>query len=646
MNSRDSLIGTVYDDRYLLKRRIGQGGMANVYLGDDQTLGREVAIKVLSMRYAEDDQFVERFMREASSAARLNHPNIVQVYDRGEANHTYYIAMEYVEGETLKDIILRDGALPDADLFEYTRQALHALRFAHRNGVVHRDIKPHNMMIDTEGRLKIADFGIARAGADQGLTEGGSIVGTAQYLSPEQARGETVSASSDLYSIGIVMYEMATGKVPFEGDSPVNVALKHINEAVPRPSDERRSIPAPLEAVIVRALQKDPQQRYQTADEMLDDLEKARRGVLPASTSAMTQVLGTGAAAGMATTHMPAVERTRVGPPAPVASDAGSAYANAHFPEDDDQGKRKRSIWPWLLLLALVAAVAGIAYFVTQEPDVKQVAVPNVESQREEAAKRTLEAAGLKIGETTRESSEQEPAGEVISTDPGAGEEVDEGTTVDLVVSSGPETFQVPDWIGDQLRVAKNEAQDRGLELKVTQVQTEDHEPGVVFQQDPAGGTEVKKGDTIRITVARELAKVEVPSVVGLDEANAKDRLQKAGFVVDSDRVDSAVPEGQVIAQDPEAGTEATKGSTVTLQVSGPNNTVPDVVGQPQSEAETALKEAGFEVDLDEKLVNDPSIAGDEPEVTEQNPSANVSYRKGETVTITVRKFDPAGEAP
>ncbi|MBC7643804.1 MAG: serine/threonine protein kinase, partial [Thermoleophilia bacterium] len=236
MDPSDNLIDTIFDGRYRIVRQVGLGGMAKVYLASDQTLGRQVAIKILDHRHAADAGFVERFMREAQSAAKLNHPNIVQVYDRGRVDDAYYIAMEFVDGVTLKDLVRSRGPLEEAEVIAYGRQAGSALRFAHRNGIVHRDIKPQNMLIDAEGRLKIADFGIARAGADAGLTEVGSIVGTAQYLSPEQARGQTVSATSDLYSLGVVLFEMATGRVPFDGDNPVNVALRHVNEQPPRPS--------------------------------------------------------------------------------------------------------------------------------------------------------------------------------------------------------------------------------------------------------------------------------------------------------------------------------------------------------------------------------------------------------------------------
>src|ERR671936_668982 len=275
----DTLIDTLFDGRYRILRKLGSGGMANVYLAEDQELGRRVAIKILNDRHANDDQFVERFRREAKNAAGLSHPNIVSIYDRGEAEGTYYIAMEYLEGRTLKELIVSRGPAPIPVAIDYARQILSALRFAHRNGIVHRDIKPHNVLVDGEGRVKVTDFGIARAGAASQMTEAGSIVGTAQYLSPEQAKGTAVDQRSDIYSLGIVLYELLTGSVPFTGDTPVEIAMKHISETPVPPSEKRPEVPHDLDLVVVRALAKDPGDRYPSAEEMDADLERVARGV-------------------------------------------------------------------------------------------------------------------------------------------------------------------------------------------------------------------------------------------------------------------------------------------------------------------------------------------------------------------------------
>jgi len=274
----DTLIGTVFDGRYRIVRKLGTGGMADVYLAEDQELGRRVAIKILNDRHAADDSFIERFRREAKNAAGLSHPNIVSIYDRGTAEDTYYIAMEYLDGRSLKELIVSRGPAPIKIAVEYARQILAAVGFAHRHGIVHRDIKPHNVLVGPEGRLKVTDFGIARSGASQ-MTEVGSIIGTAQYLSPEQARGAPVDQTSDLYSVGVVLFELLTGEVPFTGDTPLEIAMKHLSEVPKPPSELRPDVPHDLDLVVLRALAKDPSERYGTAEEMDADLERVLKGL-------------------------------------------------------------------------------------------------------------------------------------------------------------------------------------------------------------------------------------------------------------------------------------------------------------------------------------------------------------------------------
>ena len=304
----NDITGTLFADRYRLERKLGSGGMADVWLAEDQELGRHVAVKILHERYANDEQFVERFRREATHAAGLSHPNIVSIYDRGVAGGSYYIVMEYIEGRTLKELIVTRGPCPVPVAISYTRQILAALRYAHKNGIIHRDIKPHNVLVDREGRVKVADFGIARAGASE-MTEAGSIVGTAQYLSPEQARGAPVDESSDLYSTGIVLYELLTGTVPFTGETPVEIAMKHLSQTPEAPSARRPDIPHDLDLVVLRALAKEPAERYRTAAELDRDLELVARGdpVGAETATAATMVLaGAGALDATAATRVAA----------------------------------------------------------------------------------------------------------------------------------------------------------------------------------------------------------------------------------------------------------------------------------------------------------------------------------------------------
>src|ERR671937_812974 len=339
----DTLLNTLFDGRYRILRKLGTGGMANVYLAEDEVLGRRVAIKILNDRHAGDDQFVERFRREAKNAASLSHPNIVSIYDRGEAEGTYYIAMEYLDGRSLKELIMARGPAPVHVAIDYARQILAAIRFAHRHGIVHRDIKPHNVLVDGEGRLKVTDFGIARAGPSQ-MTEEGSIIGTAQYLSPEQAQGAPVTPSSDLYSVGIVLYELLTGTVPFAGETPVELAMKHLSKTPDPPSKLRPEVPRDLDFVVMRALGKNPEERYQSAEEMDADLARVARGVAvsPETEEAATAIIA-----------RPITAATVVAPP--VAPRPPPVYYDYEEPPE-----RRRSFWPWLLALGLLVA-AGFA---------------------------------------------------------------------------------------------------------------------------------------------------------------------------------------------------------------------------------------------------------------------------------------------
>jgi serine/threonine-protein kinase len=638
----DSLIDTLFDGRYRIQRKLGAGGMADVYLAEDQELGRRVAIKILNGRHANDDQFIERFRREAKNAAALNHPSIVSIYDRGEAEDTYYIAMEYLDGRTLKELIVGRGAAPINVAIEYARQILSALRFAHRHGIVHRDIKPHNVLVDGDGRVKVTDFGIARAGASQ-MTETGSIVGTAHYLSPEQARGGEVDQRSDLYSLGIVLYELLTGKTPFEGDTPVEIAMKHLSNAPKPPSKLRPDIPRELDMVVLRALAKDPGDRYQSADEMEADLERGARGagVAAATVDTATQVLrrpAPAAAAESATAATmiapPASAGTRVLPATPVVAEAE---------EYEERGGPERPIWPWLVAIGFVVAAAIAGFFVWQElsGSAKQEAVGLYLNQPVAQAKRQIKAAHLQA-HVQHGSSERYRRGIVFKQDPSAGSHVDKGSTVTIWVSTGPPKVSVPDVKGDSWPQAQTILANAGLQPKkfIVPGNTKDQ----VTATDPAAGKSVPKGSTIRVNVMSGPEQGTVPNVVGDSLAEATTALHNAGFNPNPSFVDSTAPQGQVIHQNPAPGTTATKGSSVAVEVSNgpPQVTVPDVVGYTSQQAVLTLQNAGFQV------VQQPVATGADQDniVQSQSPAGGASATKGQTVTIVVGQHSPGPPPP
>ncbi|HUZ82001.1 MAG TPA: Stk1 family PASTA domain-containing Ser/Thr kinase [Gaiellaceae bacterium] len=631
MTSSDTMIGRTFDKRYVIKRKLGSGGMAVVYLAEDQELGRLVALKLLDDRHASDEQFVERFRREAQSAAGLNHPNIVSIFDRGHAAGTYYIAMEYLDGRTLKELLVRNGPTPVPIAIDYARQILGALSFAHRNGIVHRDIKPHNIVVGGDGRLKVTDFGIARSGASQ-MTEAGSIVGTAQYLSPEQARGAPVDPRSDLYSLGIVLYEMLTGSVPFTGDTPVEIAMKHLSQVPEPPSTLRPEVPHDLDAVVMRALAKDPEQRYDSAEEMDADLARVARGVSVSreTEDAMTQVLaGAGIASAQTMVQRP---RTAVAPPpVPPVYRAPGYY-------DYEEPPGGRSIWPWLLALGLIIAGAAGGWFLymkiqDQLNSNKPIAVPDVMLMARPLAVVKLQQAGLNPI-VVKATSATVAKGQVSGENPGGGSKVGKGSTITLTVSSGKPQAVVPNVVGQDATSAVAALAQLGLNPKITRIYSGAQQDTVTAQQ-PAAGDKVDTGTTIHINVSRGPKPVTVPDVTTQPYANAKSALNGLGFVVTRVDVASDMAQGTVVSEDPPAGTPVPQGSTITLSVSkGPASTqVPDVTGSNQANAEAILTGAGLTPAVIYDPVTDPSQDGI---VQSEDPKAGSPAKSGEVVTIHV----------
>ncbi len=637
----DTLINTLFDGRYRILRKLGSGGMANVYLAEDEDLGRRVAIKILSERYANDESFNERFRREAKSAASLSHPNIVSIYDRGEADGVPYIAMEVIEGRSLKELILTRGPLPLATAIDYTHQILDALRFAHRNGIIHRDIKPHNILLGAENRAKVTDFGIARAGASQ-MTEVGSIMGTAQYLSPEQARGAPVTAASDLYSVGIVLYELLTGQVPFSGDSAIEIAMKHLNETPRPPSSLRPELTPELDQVVLRALAKNPEDRYQASEEFSADLDRVEAGIpiAPATSAAATAILSGGFET-TATQVIPPTETARQLPPTqPVAPRRPPPTYPPRYGYDEPPRKRNRFL-PWLLVILLLAgaAVAGWYVYTQIQDELKstQVAVPGVLGLDQKLAVRRIEDQGLQA-DVEKGVGTAEDRGKVIDQNPDGGTRIDKGGTVRILVSQGPEQVEVPDVVGKPLDDATQILANAGFRWTTKQVFSPDAPEREVIKQNPKPGGQAAKGASVTLTVSKGQDVATVPDVLQQTRQSAESELRSAGFVPEAVLVDSDSPKGLVVAQDPDPGTEAPKGGTVQISVSkGPQTTtVPDVQDQDQASAESELQAAGFEVRIVEEDTADPTQNG---VVTNQNPAPGLEAQPGSRVTIFVGRF-------
>lgn len=580
--------GMVIDNRYRIEYLIGSGGMADVWLAEDLELPRRVALKVLHERYARDPEFIARFRREAESAASLQHVNIVSIFDRGQVGDTYYIAMAYLEGRTLRDLISL-GLTPQESV-AIVRQILEAAGFAHRHGVVHRDLKPLNVIVDQTGLATVTDFGIARAGISE-ITEEGSIMGTVHYLSPEQAQGYEVSPQSDLYSIGVILYECLTGRVPFDGETAVAVTLQQLKEDPVPPSYFNPAVSLALDAVVMRALQREPYERYPDADSFIAALDDAE-------------------------------------------ADPGVIV------------EEKKSPWKWIAIVAAVLVGLLIAWGATRSNTVE---VPDVTGTTLDKAVSELSAEGFDVGNIER-VNQPVPNNQVLKQDPSGEADKDcsfltffcSNPKIDLTVSGGPGQAEVPDVTGLSQADAEQELEDAGFTTSVESESSSDVDSGLVISTDPAGGNTAKRGSEVTITVSTGAEQVKVPPVVGMTFNAAKQQLSAVGLDFSSSQEPSDRPKGEVISQSPNAGTSVDPGSSVTLTVSsGPEYTkvsVPPLVGLTQSDAESQLSSAGLVASVQ---TEDTTIQPQDGRVINQSPSQGTEVADGSTVVITVGRYNP-----
>ena len=609
--------GSVVDDRYTVLERIGSGGMADVWLADDSHLQRRVALKVLHARFAQDKEFVERFRREAEAAAGLQHPNVVAVFDRGEIDGTYYIAMQYLEGRTLKQVI--DAGLTPEQAAGLIRQVLEGARFAHRHGVVHRDLKPQNVIIDADGKATVTDFGIARAGVSE-ITQAGSVMGTPHYLSPEQAQGFEVTAVSDLYSIGVMLYEALTRRVPFEADSAVAIAMKQVSQAPQRPSSINPQVSPALDAVVMRALEKEPGQRFQSADAFIAAIDAALKDP------------GGGADNTAAFAPLP-----------PVVAVPEEPVAEGIDPEDEGR-KRRRRIWMLVAAAVLIGLLVGFA--LTRDTTTE---VPSVTGNQLNVAIALLQQDGFSVGDVKRVEREA-PANEVLEQDPAAAPPADQASEdcsfltffcskpkVTLTVSSGPGSAKVPSTAGLTSTAAEEKLEEAGFKVKLESVHSKDVEEGLVLKSEPSGGETATKGSTVALKVSSGPKLAKVPVVVGSQRSLAVQQIRGRGFVPSVEEVTNSAPEGQVIRQAPSAGSQLPPGSTVSITVSKGEEkaTSPNVIGKERAEAVEMVREAGLKPVVQEQETEVPSQVG---RVTDQFPPPHSEVKPGSTVTLVVGK--------
>lgn len=664
MSGNDDLLS----GRYRLGELIGVGGMSDVYRAEDTVLGRSVAVKMMRADLARDENFLARFRREAKNSALLNHPSIVSVYDTGETDSPMgrvpFIVMELIQGETLRDLVRREGRLTPKKAASIMASVCDALTASHHAGIIHRDIKPANIMLTNTGKVKVMDFGIARAlGDSTTMTQTAAVLGTAQYLSPEQARGKTADARSDIYAVGCVLFEAVTGAPPFTGETPLSVAYQHVQDQPPRPSAKLNTDPNTaqgLDAVLLTAMAKDPMERYDTAEDFAQDLRRLARGEDPLALAhhgahdddAKTTEFLPAAPSDAETRVTPAQQATPAPVPAPAPepkeaadqSEAPAQIANTDEPEKKKGGAGKTVA----LVAAAMVALGGVGYGAYQlfnsSTEVETVAIPQVEGLNVNEATQVLEEAGFVVNRVD-EPNPDVPRDTVIATEPGVGSGLPQGSRIKLRVSSGPELTNVPDVRDKQAEEARRLLEEAGLVVnpKLQEEPNEDVPRGNVIEQSPAAGSQVSKGTRVTLTVSSGIETKTVPDVTGQTLDSARTTLESAGFVVEVVEVDSAEKQGTVI-EVPQKGSELTVGTTVELHVSRGNQIkMPRVEGQTLSDAEKALADAGFEGTIRTEEVTTLDLSKVD-HVEKANPSAGSKLNKDGEVTLRVYRLGVAPE--
>ncbi|MCQ9211144.1 MULTISPECIES: Stk1 family PASTA domain-containing Ser/Thr kinase [unclassified Streptococcus] len=630
-------IGKIFADRYRIVRQIGRGGMADVYLAKDLILdGEEVAVKVLRTNYRTDQIAVQRFQREARAMADLDHPNIVRISDIGEEDGQQYLAMEYVNGLDLKRYIKENAPLSNDEAVRIMGQILLAMRMAHTRGIVHRDLKPQNVLLTKDGTAKVTDFGIAVAFAETSLTQTNSMLGSVHYLSPEQARGSKATVQSDIYAMGIILFEMLTGRIPYDGDSAVTIALQHFQKALPSVREENPSVPQALENVVLKATAKKLTDRYKTVAEMYTDIASSlsnnrlneKKIVLEngkVDTKTLPKLSTIATEQRPPATKLPKVSTPTQHPDRPIAPPS--------------KNKRKMRTRYKVLFGAILLIIAAVTTLLLNTP--ATIKVPDVSGQTLDVAREMLETAGLKVGKVREEPSSEVEEGKVIRTNPAAGTSKREGRTVDIVVAT-TDAVMVPDVVGKDFDEARIELEAAGFVVKDTQEHSDSVEVNKVISTDPKANSSKTKGSTITVTVSRGAERNQVPNVTGKSLETAMQELKAAGLVVGTTTEEyDTHQKGLIIRTEPGSGELLAKGSAVNLVVSkGPAPVMPDfgILKTSYADARRQLQNLGINVTVEKIEDSSYPVGGDL--VVGQYPAAGTAI--GESVTLYVSVAVPA----